>query len=286
MHYKKEMNSLLNSYLIALIPLLIFGLYKNGLYLYINDLLNLKNIFIPLYFYLISIIVALIVSIILKENKKVNILISLILASSISLNTNMLIYPILLFVLLFISNVLNKKINIYFNSLSLIRLFLILALLFNSYSYLNIGEKINIFNYNLLDKFIGFQIGGIASSSVLLVLLALIILSFNKFYKKNIAIFASLTYFIFNLIFNYMFFKSLVWDIKGTIYFSFVFIASDIYVSPTSNMGMIIYGVLIGFLTSILGLFGGLEAGFISIFLSSLLIPLINKVTNRKYLKS
>jgi len=90
-HNYNNTNNLLNRYLVAIIPLLIFGFYKNGILLYQNDLINFKHLLLPLYFYLISIIIAVIITLITKENIKENILICLICAASISINTNMII---------------------------------------------------------------------------------------------------------------------------------------------------------------------------------------------------
>lgn len=287
LHYKKTKKDLINSYFIALIPLLIFGIYKNGILLYQNDLINFSKIFIPIYFYIISIIISIFISFIYKENIKENILISLLLSASISINTSMLIYPILLFIGLFISKYIYKRFKITFNTSSFTRLLLILSLLINSYSYLNIGEKLDKFNYNLLDIFIGHGIGGIATTSALILIFSLIVLALNKFYKKIIPIIASLTYiliiFIYIILFNNYDYLDLL--LNGTVYFSFIFIAPDLYITPVSTKGMIIYALIIGILTSIISIiFNIYEAGYVSIFITSLLIPLINKIINKVYI--
>ena len=285
LHYHQNKNSLIKSYYIALSLLLVFSIYKNGILLYQNNLINFKNIFIPLYFYLISIIISIIVSFIYKEKYPENILISLILASTISINTNYFIYPILLFVVLFIFKYLKLKTKFVFNDLSIMHLLLLLSLLINSYSYLNIGEKLNKFNYSLFDIFIGKGVSSLATSSLLLVIIAFIILCVNKFYKKEIAISSSISFILLSLLYILIFKNNNYLNIllNGTVYFSFVFIAPHIYVSPFTNKGKIIYGLLIGILTFILTLLlNYIEASFISIFIISLFIPLIDKLTIRK----
>ena len=77
-------------------------------------LITFKALFIPLYFYFISIIVGILVSLIFKENKKNNILLCLIISLTISLNTNYLIYPIVLFIMLIITKYLALKTKICF----------------------------------------------------------------------------------------------------------------------------------------------------------------------------
>ena len=83
-HYSKDKNGLLKTYFIALIPLILFSFYKNGLMLYQNSFISFIDMFIPLYFYLISIGVGFLVSYLNKENKWEYILYSLIIACSIS----------------------------------------------------------------------------------------------------------------------------------------------------------------------------------------------------------
>ena len=148
-HYSKDKNSLLKTYFIALIPLILFSFYKNGLMLYQNSFISFIDMFIPLYFYLISIGVGFLVSYLNKENKWEYILYSLIIACSISINTNKIIYPILLFIALFTTSYLAKKHD--FNFLASSRVLIILALFIGSYSYLNVAEKLNAFNYDIFD---------------------------------------------------------------------------------------------------------------------------------------
>ena len=181
LHYGKDKNSLVKAYFIALIPLLLFSFYKNGILLYQNKLISFIDMFIPLYFYIISILVGFLVAHLNKSDKREYVLYALILACTISINTNMLLYPIVLFVSLFIASFLQKKKE--FNLLAFTRIVLILALLLNSYSYMNVAEKIEAFNYNYLDIFIGYGVGGLASNSLFCCFIAFLILSFNKFYK-------------------------------------------------------------------------------------------------------
>ena len=288
-HNPKDKNNLVNTYFIALIPLLIFSFYKNGILLYTNNLINLKNIFIPLYFYIISTIVAIIVSKIIKEDLKENILISLVCSLGISINTNMIIYPFLLFALLFIINCIKRKIKTPFNYTSLIRILLVLSLLLNSYSYLNIGEKLNKFNYNFFDIFLGYSTGGLGTTSLLLVIVSFIILAFNKYYKKEVAISASISYILTSIIILIINPESnlITLLLNGTIYFYFVFVAADLNVTPYSKKGMIIYGSIIGLITALLNLVLNFnETSCIAIFITSLGIPIINKYINKRYIKS
>ncbi len=287
-HDSETKNNLVNKYYYALIPLIIFSIYKNGLLLYTSNLIPFKNILYLIYFYGISIIIGLIISLLFKEEKKTNILTCLIISASVSLNTNMLIYPILLFVSLFIAKYINYRANIEISVGSFTRLVLVLALLINSYSYLNIAEKLGKFNYNYADIFGGFAPGGLASTSLLLMLISLGILCTSKFYKKEIALSSCFSYFILSAIYLFIFQDSnyLKLFLTGNTYFAFIFIASDLYNTPNNRKAFIIYGILIGILTFIFSLINYYEAPYLSILIISIFIPLINWATNKKYLQT
>lgn len=289
LHNNSDKQDLIKRYYLALIPLILFSFYKNGILLYKNDLINFSKALIPLYFYIISILTGFIVSKILKDNIKENVLICLIISCTISINTNIMFYSIILFASLFIGKVILNKVKLKFNIGSFIRIIIILSLLLNAYSYLNIGEKLNKFNYNLFDIFSGFGIGGIANTSTLILLISLIILSSSKYYKKVIAISSSTAYIIINLVYIFLTknYDNLNLILNGINYFSFIFIASDLYITPYSKNGMFIYGITIGIITSILNFIGlKYEASYVGILIASLFIPLINRINNKKYLKN
>ena len=287
LHYGKDKNSLVKTYFIALIPLLLFSFYKNGILLYQNKLISFIDMFIPLYFYIISILVGFLVAHLNKSDKREYVLYALILACTISINTNMLLYPIVLFVSLFIASFLQKKKE--FNLLASTRILLILALLLNSYSYMNVAEKIEAFNYNYLDIFIGYGVGGLASNSLFCCFIAFLILSFNKFYKKVIPIASSFSAFIvFILLFfitkNEIYLENLL---NGSLYFAFVFVGTDLYVSPYTKMGKIIYGLVIGLFTALLSILVPIyEAPYLVILLVSLFFPIFDKIIPKKRLQA
>ena len=287
LHYGKDKNSLVKAYFIALIPLLLFSFYKNGILLYQNKLISFIDMFIPLYFYIISVLVGFLVAHLNKSDKREYVLYALILACTISINTNMLLYPIVLFVSLFIASFLQKKKE--FNLLASTRILLILALLLNSYSYMNVAEKIEAFNYNYLDIFIGYGVGGLASNSLFCCFIAFLILSFNKFYKKVIPIASSFSAFIvFILLFfitkNEIYLENLL---NGSLYFAFVFVGTDLYVSPYTKMGKIIYGLVIGLFTALLSILVPIyEAPYLVILLVSLFFPIFDKIIPKKRLQA
>ncbi len=285
LHYNKDKSHLVNTYYIALIPLLLFSFYKNGILLYQNDFISFWDMFLPFYFYIIGGLVGFLVAWISKRDIKEFVLYGLILSCTISINTNMIVYPILMFVSLFVSSYLSLKKE--FNILTSTRLFLLLALLLNSYSYLNVAEKLNAFNYGVFDLFFGYGVGGIASNGLFFVLLAFLILSFNKFYKKIIPMVASLVFFAFFL-FLFLITKNISYLdllVNGSVYFGFVFVGADLYVTPSTKKGMALYGIVIGLLTTILALFLPIyEVAYLSIFLCSFFVSVFDRFFEKKYL--
>ncbi len=283
-HNSKDINSLIKSYFLAIVPLILFGIYKNGLALYFNGMVKFKMVFVPIYFILVSIIVGFIVAKIFKDNKEEYIFISLISTLSISINTNLMIFPIVLFTGLVVVKYLEKMKKFSFNKSAALRIILILALVINSYSYLNISEKLDKFNYNLFDRFLGLEIGGIASTSILALIISFIILALNKYYKKDMAIGAIIGYFMMALI-GLIVFKDYNLLLNGGAYFAFIFILPDIYNTPNHKKVMFLYGIVLGVIVYLLSLILKFEAPFIGILLFSLLVPLINKKIANKYLE-
>lgn len=286
-HSKYDKKSLIKKMYIALIPLLIYGFYKNGILLYSHQLISFLDMLIPLYVYGISIVVGLLVSFILKEKAEENVLTCLMVSCTVSINSNMLLYPIVLFIGLFLLKVILNKSKLKINKLASLHFILLLSLLVNSYSYLNIAEKLNKFHYGLWDIFFGNCIGGIAVTSLFLVIISLIYLSVHSSFKKNIAITSSLSFFLiflslFAITQNSYYLKIML---SGNTYFVFVFMASALEISPDTDKGMAIYGFLIGLLSAIFTIFLKEEGVYLAILLCSLAIPFINYFINKKYFK-
>lgn len=289
LHHGKDKTELIKKYYIALFLLLLFGIYKNGILLYQHDFIPFYQIFLPLYFYGISMVVGLLLSLIWQERPIENIFIALLVSCSISINTNFILYPVLLFIGLFIGKFLLKKSKMRFHTVSFARLILILGLLLNAYSYLNIAEKLNKFNYNLFDLFIGYGVGGIATTSILLLIVSFIILCTSQFYKKIIPITSTLSFVLLNLI-SFIFTKDaqiLTILLNGNIYFGFLFVSTDFLSTPSDKKGMMIYGMLIGLFSFLFQLAGLIyEASYLAIFLLSFFTPFIDKISNQKYYKN
>ena len=82
LHYEKDKKSLIYTYFWALIPLILFSFYKNGILLYQNNYISFIDMFLPFYFYLVSMGIGYLVALIKKENKWEFLLYSLIILYS------------------------------------------------------------------------------------------------------------------------------------------------------------------------------------------------------------
>ena len=273
------------NYYIVLLLLTIFAIYKNGVTLYQKDLISFISIFKPFAIVLLSLFISYLAIYLYSKyfkKKEVYLLteykpiyLALIILTLPS-NLNLLVYIIFIIIVsilgLFISN---DKINYY----ALYKLmFVILLIVFNEYSYLNLYYQNIEVNYSLIDLFIGKSIGGIATSSILLIMICYMILSLNP-YKKEIPIISLFSYICVMLIYS-LFIKSDIIQcvtnlISSEFIYGIVFIATISHYSPISPNHRVIYATLIGILSFVFNIiFNIYEGVFVAIILSNILINL------------
>ena len=286
---KNVLNKHLNFVMCSALTLLIlFGFYKNGIFLYTKKYITFIQMFRPLLIVLMSIAGAVIGSFICERRKykKINldyfdtlkqtIIESAILACMLPINTS----PLILFVITLVAYIPNNKISISRVAL----LFLIISALNRLLGiniYENAYELSTELNYNRLDLFIGLGSGGIASTNVFLILLSLTFLSLNKLYKKDIAIFSIITFTLLTLGIaiitnNYTgIFKMLF---SYNIMFALVFVAPNTISSCYTIKGQILSSIIIGILTVILSYYIPYEAVFVAVLFISLIKNIIDRV--------
>lgn len=287
---KDNIKSINLNIFIALLPLLFTGFYKNGLKLYMNNLVSVYGLFKPLLFDIIGLLCGIIVNIIYNRIKKSNNkifndfypLYGLLIASVISINTNIALFTTSTFILLLISKLLNNnKINIIaFTSLIII----FISNLLGQFTYLNLYEQKNTLTLNSLDYLIGRGSGGINTTYILVLIISLIVLSVNRYYKKEIPLYSSIT-FISCLTF-YLIFTNKIGTILDNIFtngilFSYIFIAPEFLTSSYTKKGKIIYSIIIGVVTFILYLFYPPLSALGGIIIASLCHRIIDKLCQR-----
>ena len=264
------------SYLyISIIPLLIFGFYKNGIKGY-----NGIYILHPLILDLVGFASGALVSIILEKKKPLTSFYpfyGLLSASLVFPNTSIIVFGLICFISLFIYKKINKN-NV--NIVCLIALIVILINNFYETSYLNLVINSNT-NLDGLDYLLGKGSAGLNASCTLLSLVSYLYLSTKDFYKKEIPLYSFLIYSILMVIYlsfigdiNSLFVRLLS---NGTI-FSLVFVSTMGTTSSYTHRGRIAYALILGILMFALS-FGFPSLSVISaIFLVSIMHKYIDKL--------
>lgn len=264
------------SYLyISIIPLLIFGFYKNGIKGY-------DGIFIlhPLILDLVGFASGALVSIILEKKKPLTSFYpfyGLLSASLVFPNTSIIVFGFICFISLFIYKKINKN-NV--NIVCVIALIVILISNFYETSYLNLVINSNT-NLDGLDYLLGKGSAGLNASCTLLSLASYLYLSTKDFYKKEIPLYSFLIYSILMVIYlsfigdiNSLFVRLLS---NGTI-FSLVFVSTMGTTSSYTKRGRICYALILGILMFILSFSFPSLAVISAIFLVSIMHKYIDKL--------
>lgn len=264
------------SYLyISIIPLLIFGFYKNGIKGY-------DGIYIlhPLILDLVGFASGALVSIILENKKPLTSFYpfyGLLSASLVFPNTSIIVFGLICFISLFIYKKINKN-NV--NIVCVIALIVILISNFYETSYLNLVINSNT-NLDGLDYLLGKGSAGLNASCTLLSLTSYLYLSTKDFYKKEIPLYSFLIYSILMVIYlsfigdiNSLFVRLLS---NGTI-FSLVFVSTMGSTSSYTKRGRICYALILGILMFILSFSFPSLAVISAIFLVSIMHKYIDKL--------
>lgn len=264
------------SYLyISIIPLLIFGFYKNGIKGY-------DGIYIlhPLILDLVGFASGALVSIILEKKKPLTSFYpfyGLLSASLVFPNTSIIVFGLICFISLFIYKKINKN-NV--NIVCVIALIVILISNFYETSYLNLVINSNT-NLDGLDYLLGKGSAGFNASCTLLSLASYLYLSTKDFYKREIPLYSFLTYSILMVIYlsfigdiNSLFVRLLS---NGTI-FSLVFVSTMGSTSSYTKRGRICYALILGILMFILSFSFPSLAVISAIFLVSIMHKYIDKL--------
>ncbi len=290
---KKSIASMSITRIILLIPLIIFGLYKNGVYLYLNKYTNIGGLFKPMMFIILGALIGALVNIIyeyiFKRNKDniISVLFSsfhieygILLACITSINTNVFVFMSVVFIMLFISKILKNRINIM--SITFIVIYFIQQQLFGGYTYLNAYDTSRVFSLDFMDFMIGRGYGGIATTHIILLIIALIGITVTNNNKSNISISSAITIFLLFGIYsiaNHMDIGKLI--LNNSYMFACVYIMTDYVTSSYTKNGEIIFGVLCGLLTFGFYFINPIIAPYIAITIVSLFNNLIDRLCNK-----
>ncbi len=284
--------------ILFLLPLIIYGYYKNGIsvyFRYANSSTNysLSYLINPLILLFGSILSAVIINLlyekIIKKSKKsimdmifssFHVEYAIIIACLMPSNINFLVYFTVLSVFLLLSKFIKNRVNIM--SLIFIIIYLICIYKF-SFDFANTYEldPSHPIHLNLLDYLLGNYVGGIFATNVLFILIAYIGLSITNNTKSNITLYAIASYGL--LIILYSLIKDI--NIYGLLFlnnylFIFTYLITDSVTSCYTKNGTIIFGIAIGVLTFGLYFINPILAPHIAVLVVSLFNNLIDRRIN------
>lgn len=275
-----------------LIPLMIYGLYKNGIYLYKENYIQFIDIFRPLIYILIGGLIGCLVNIfymkVIRKSKDdlISIMFSsfhieygIIIGMLTSINTNIVLYTIALLVIFMLSKFTNNRVNlICFTSIVIY----LISKYTIGYNFLNIYEQSKVFSYEFMDFLIGRYPGGIASTHIILILLSTFGLYMTNNIKGSISLSSIVTLVILFGIYAVISgasFPTLL--LSNNIIMIMCYVATDTKTSSYTKNGMIIFGILVGILTFLNTFIDPILAPLLSVLIVSLLNNLIDRIANR-----
>lgn len=275
-----------------LIPLMIYGLYKNGIYLYKENYIQFIDIFRPLIYILIGGLIGCIVNIfymkvVRKSNDDlVSVMFSsfhieygIIIGMLTSINTNVILYTTILLIIFLLSKFTNNRVNLICFTLIVIYL---ISKYTVGYSFLNSYEQSKVFSYEFMDFLIGRYPGGIASTHIILILLSTFGLYMTNNIKGSISLSSIITLIVLFGIYSIISgasFPALL--LSNNIIMIMCYVATDTKTSSYTKNGMMFFGILVGILTFLNTFIDPILAPLLSVLIVSLLNNLIDRIANR-----
>lgn len=276
--------------ILFLLPIIIYGYYKNGISLYWNTK-NISCLITPLIILIGSILIGILVNLfyesLIKKRKKsiMNMIFSsfhleyaIIMACLTTVNINLLVYFSILTIFLLVSKFIKNRVNIM--SIIFIIIYLISIYQF-SFDYTNIFEASNPFKHNIIDYLLGNYSGGLFATNVSFILVAYIGLTITNNTKTPITLYTILSFLLLSatycLISKHNFYEMIF---LNNYFFIFTYVITDSVTSCYTNNGTIVYGLLIGTLTFGLYFLNPILAPYIAVLIISLFNNLIDRKLN------
>lgn len=281
-----------------LIPLIIYGFYKNGIHLYTNNYVDLLGLFKPLIIIFGSALIGALVNIIyeklIKKSKddlkavlfsSFHIEYGIVIGCLMPISVNLLIYFGVITVILFISKFLNNRVNTM--CVCFILIYILSSVLDYSFIYANNYELDKTFSLEFMDYIIGKGVGGIASTHILLLIIAFVGMHLTNNNKTGITasfiITTIITYIIYAIIKDTSFIELLF---ANNILFISTYVLTDSVTSCYTVNGKIAFGVLVSLIAFGLSFVSPILAPFIAILIVSLFNNLIDRKINVLFKKN
>lgn len=276
---KSYTKDIIQNTIYLLIPLIIYGIYKNGFLLYQKDMINIFLVFKPLYLVIIAVAIKLVIDLI--KNKKIsfdyNLVYAIIIAMIVPANINVILFLGIFLITYILSLILEKYIK--FNKVCFIYLIIILIhFIFNDFTFKSILESNYSFSFNFFDLIFGRTIGGISSTNILFVLISYLILINSIYYKKDIPLIINITYILLALIYSIIF-QNTSLLLNSELIFGSIFVSSLPMFSPYNLKQQYIFSILIGVLSFVISI---IFNPIISIYLSTFIVSLLSNIKYRQ----
>ena len=246
-HVKNDLNNYYKLVFFLCIPLILYGLYKNSLVVYLES----KDFFLllkPIISLGLALIFGFFMDYKITKLKKINrnIISALFLWMILPFNTPLWLYIIGFGVLVLVL----KKFDDFIHPIMISKLICIIILfLLSKYTYQNYYESSGLYAYSFTDLFFKNQVGGVATSNLILVVICFIVLLFNLLYKKNISLSALASYFITMLLFAIFSSNTSIYFemmISASVLFEMIMLAPLNECSSYTLKGQMIYGFFVG----------------------------------------
>lgn len=287
-----SIHKIINCYYISIALLIVFNIYKNGIFVIINNgaIVNLiKSIFLPLIGFACGVATEFIYNY-KKKDKNISFkqilngsflpVFGLLMSLTMSININVILFTVICLGLLFLYKTIlnNKTINI----IALSRILTsIVMFLFGGIAYSNSIESTKRFSYNFLDLITGKSITSLGASNILLIVLIFLALTFMICYKYRVALYIICSYVVTIFLFRFLGVNVTILSnlLSSELFFVSVLIGNMYMFSSYTKIGKVFFGFLVGIFGAILTTFvSNTEGLYLSVLIISFLSPYLDLI--------
>jgi len=274
-------------FFIALIPLFIYGLYKNAYLLVSNNYVSAFDGYKIILYPLVLTFFGYILSVIFKKKRYELMMYGALLGFASPFNINIFIYlfvtGISMIAYVFIPN--KYRIN---EAALMIFIFIVINHFTKTTILYNPMEIGNQYKFTLFDLFYGRGASFLFTSSIFWMLIAYLLLIQIKTYKKEIFITSIAAYsllFLLYMFINHDYTNLLKLYLNGTTFFSFMFIAPINESSPSINYEIRIYSIIIAIVSFIfVFIFKYLSGAIIAVLITSIIFRVYSIIRQKMFL--
>lgn len=275
-------------YYCSFIPLIIYGLYKNGFLIASNHYLSFVDSYKIILYPVGSLLIGILFTLIFKERKAQVIRYAVLMGIAAPYNFNMYLYFLIVLLFMFVVSFIPNKYKI--NEVAfLITILIIINYFSKQFSIFNPMEFSKDYSYSIIDLFFGRGPSYLFTSSIFLILISYFMMSFIKIYKKDIPLLSSTIFLVLSFIYMIItkdYHNNLKLLLNGTTFFSFVYLATINECSPSTKNISYIYSILIGIVSFILIYLLDIYTGsIIAVFIISVFYRLYEIIRQKVFLK-